>query len=127
MPKDIDILQYIEYHQCMSEGVKPTDIFKALGDEHRLKILQFIATGDPACCSTGEGICACDIIDEVGLAQPTVSHHMKILVDAQLVRGEKRGRWVYYSLNQEGFRQAQAFLQPYVNTPNNLIPLEVLS
>jgi ArsR family transcriptional regulator len=111
----------------MIEEAKPAGIFKALGDEHRLKILQFIATGNPACCSTGEGICACDIIDEVGLAQPTVSHHMKILVDAHLVRGEKRGRWVYYSLNEEGFRNAQAFLRVYLGTSNQQVPLEVLA
>jgi ArsR family transcriptional regulator len=111
----------------MDVPAKPADLFKALGDEHRLKILRFIATGNPACCATGDGICACDLIDEVGLAQATVSHHMKILADAQLVRGEKRGRWVYYSLNQEGFRHALSFLTPFLDTSNQLVSLEVLS
>ncbi|MDQ3396776.1 MAG: metalloregulator ArsR/SmtB family transcription factor [Deinococcota bacterium] len=110
----------------MTDDTKPAALFKALSVEHRLKILHFIATGDPACCSTGKGICACDVIEEVGLAQATVSHHMKILVDAGLVHGEKRGRWVYYSLNDEGFRQAQAFLQPYLSMSNQQVPREVL-
>ncbi|MBB6097360.1 ArsR family transcriptional regulator [Deinobacterium chartae] len=89
------------------------DVFKALGDEHRLKILHFLATRDPACCSTGAGICGCDLQDLTGLAQPTVSHHMKLLLSAGLVTGEKRGKWTYYTLSARGLevaRQGIAFL-----------------
>jgi ArsR family transcriptional regulator len=88
----------------------PAQIFKALADEGRLRILEFLATGDATCCSTGEGICGCDVEAAVGLSQPTVSHHMKVLVEAGLVRAEKRGRWTYYEVDSRGLEAAQAFL-----------------
>jgi len=104
-------------------SIPPIEVFKALGDEHRLKILHFLATGDPACCSTGQGICGCDVQDATGLAQATVSHHMKVLTQAGLVRGEKRGRWVYYRLSPEGFEVARDAAQHYLtHIPT---PLEV--
>jgi ArsR family transcriptional regulator len=89
------------------------DIFKALGDEHRLKMLEFIATKDPDCCRTGEGICACDVQEFIGLAQPTVSQHLRILVDAGLLNVEKRGKWNYYTLNAQGFGKAQKVLEQF--------------
>lgn len=89
------------------------DIFKALADEHRLKMLDFIATQDPDCCRTGEGICACDVQDFIGLAQPTVSQHLRILVEAGLLDVERRGKWNYYTLNARGFASAQKVLERY--------------
>lgn len=65
-------------------------MFKALGDPTRVKLLSLIAAA-PA----GEA-CICDLTAPVALSQPTVSHHMKQLVDAGLATGEKRGRWNYY-------------------------------
>lgn len=65
-------------------------IFKALGDPTRLRLLSLIAAR-PA-----EEACVCDLTDPVGLSQPTVSHHMKQLVDAGLVTREQRGKWAYY-------------------------------
>jgi ArsR family transcriptional regulator len=90
------------------------DVFRALGDEHRLKMLAFVAAGDAPGGDDGPGICSCHIQAHVGLAQPTVSHHMRILADAGLVAGEKRGKWVYYRLIADGFAQAQEFLRPYL-------------
>lgn len=78
------------------------NVFKALGDVHRLKALHFLATADAGCCSTGVGICTCDVQERLGLSQPTTSHHMKILVDAGLVLAEKRSKWTYYSLSNQG-------------------------
>jgi ArsR family transcriptional regulator len=89
------------------------DIFKALADEHRLKMLDFIATKDPDCCRTGEGICACDVQDFIGLAQPTVSQHLRILVDAGLLDVERRGKWNYYTLNARGFASAKKVLERF--------------
>ncbi|MBI5088975.1 MAG: winged helix-turn-helix transcriptional regulator [Actinobacteria bacterium] len=63
--------------------------FAALADPIRLRLLSFIAS------SSGE-VCACDLVEPSGRSQPTVSHHMKILVDAGLVTREKRGLWVWY-------------------------------
>ena len=82
-------------------------IFRALGDPHRLKVMQFLATSDPGCCRAGDGVCACDIQTLLGLAQPTVSHHMKVLTEAGLITAEKRGRWMYYALNGSGLELAR--------------------
>ncbi|MCI0574157.1 MAG: metalloregulator ArsR/SmtB family transcription factor [Myxococcaceae bacterium] len=89
----------------------PIDVFKALSDEHRLRMLEFIATADAACCRTGEGVCACDVQDFIGLAQPTVSQHLKLLVQAGLLDVERRGKWNYYTLSADGFSSAQSVLQ----------------
>lgn len=78
--------------------------FKALADPARLKILHHLAfQGDGACCDNVRGICACDFEELTGLSQPTVSHHMKALVNADLVVGEKRGKWMHYRINSNGF------------------------
>ena len=86
------------------------EVFKALGDEHRLKALHFLATADASCCSTGQGVCTCDVQDYLGLSQPTTSHHMKLLVDAGLVTAEKRGKYTYYALSPKGFEIARSAL-----------------
>ncbi|MCL6525874.1 MAG: metalloregulator ArsR/SmtB family transcription factor [Thermaceae bacterium] len=89
-------------------------VFKALADPARLRILVHLAQNRPdgGCCGLAEAdsVCACDLEAVTGLSQPTVSHHMRNLVAAQLVRAEKRGRWMYYHLDPEGFALAQAFL-----------------
>jgi ArsR family transcriptional regulator, arsenate/arsenite/antimonite-responsive transcriptional repressor len=67
-------------------------VFKALADPNRLRLLSIVKGGN-----SGEA-CVCDLTEPLDLGQPTVSHHLKILVDAGLLRREKRGTWVYYSL-----------------------------
>jgi len=69
--------------------------FTALADPVRLQVLSMLAAA-PA----GE-VCICDFVEPLGKSQPTVSHHMKILADAGLVHGERRSKWVYYSLDRE--------------------------
>ena len=64
--------------------------FAALGDPVRLRLFSMIA-------SAGE-ICSCDVQEPLGKSQPTISHHTKALADAGLITGEKRGRWVYWSV-----------------------------
>ena len=66
-------------------------VFKALGDPTRVQLLSIVAAHD------GGEACVCDLTEPVGLSQPTVSHHLKILVDAGLLTREQRGRWSYYS------------------------------
>ncbi len=70
-------------------------IFKALGDPARLQLLALIKS------SAGGEACVCDLTAPVGLSQPTVSHHLKVLADAGLVRREKRGIWAWYALVPE--------------------------
>jgi ArsR family transcriptional regulator len=64
--------------------------FAALADPIRLRLLSFIT-------SAGTEVCACNLVEPSGRSQPTVSHHMKVLVDAGLVTREKRGLWVWYT------------------------------
>ena len=66
--------------------------FKALADPTRVQLLSIVASHE------GGEACVCDLTEPVGLSQPTVSHHLKILVDAGLLTREQRGRWAYYSL-----------------------------
>lgn len=66
--------------------------FKALGDPNRLKLLSILNA------SEGNEACVCDLTDPVGLGQPTVSHHLKILMDAGYLTRSKRGVWAYYKL-----------------------------
>ena len=66
------------------------DRLKALADPARLRLMSLVLASE-----AGEG-CICDLTDPVGLSQPTVSHHMKVLVDAGLLEREKRGRWAYF-------------------------------
>lgn len=66
--------------------------FKALADPTRVQLLAIVAA------QKGHEACVCDLTGPVGLSQPTVSHHLKILVDAGLLTREQRGRWAYYSL-----------------------------
>ena len=82
------------------------DLLRALADEARLSILDYLQGGAPLCCPD-VGICACDLMRHTGLSQGTVSHHMRVLVEAGLVNAERRGRWVYYSLDPTGFTRAQ--------------------
>lgn len=67
-------------------------MFKALADPNRLRLLSIVKAGE-----SGEA-CVCDLTEPLDLGQPTVSHHLKILVEAGLLHREKRGTWAYYSL-----------------------------
>jgi ArsR family transcriptional regulator len=64
--------------------------FEVLADPVRLRLLSLLASAD-----AGE-VCVCELVAPVGRSQPTVSHHLKILADAGMITGEKRGRWVWY-------------------------------
>jgi ArsR family transcriptional regulator len=66
--------------------------FKALADPNRLRIVSMVSS------SAGSEACVCDLSEPLDLGQPTVSHHLKILVDAGILHREKRGVWAYYSL-----------------------------
>ncbi len=80
--------------------------FKALGDPTRVRLLSLIAAS-----RDGEA-CICDLTEPVGLSQPTVSHHMKLLVDAGLATREQRGRWAYFRVVTETLDQAASALRP---------------
>ncbi|MEI0488013.1 metalloregulator ArsR/SmtB family transcription factor [Brachyspira pulli] len=79
-------------------------VFKALCDENRLKILEMIKDGE---------ICACKLLEELQIVQSTLSHHMKILCDSNIVVGRKEGKWTYYSFNPDGIKNAEKLLNYY--------------
>ena len=81
-------------------------IFKALGDENRLTILELLHQGER---------CACRMQEALAISQPTLSHHMRILLDAGLVCARKDGKWIYYSLSEAGAAQAKELLCTVLN------------
>lgn len=80
--------------------------FKALADPTRVRLLSLIAA-----TQDGEA-CICDLTGPVGLSQPTVSHHMKVLADAGLVTREQRGKWAYFAVVPEALDALSAALRP---------------
>lgn len=83
---------------------------RALADPSRLKILEFLLEPRSDCCARDDGVCGCDFENLLGLSQPTVSHHLKILVTAQLLSVEKRGRWSYYAVREDAFAELSGYL-----------------
>jgi ArsR family transcriptional regulator len=87
--------------------------FKAIADPGRLRLLSFLA-GKP-----GGEACVCHLVEPLGLAQPTVSHHLKVLTEAGLLERERRGTWMFYRLvpeRVEALRQALALPVPKAAT-----------
>ena len=76
-------------------------VFASLADPNRVKIVNLLAT-------SGEEVCTCNLTEPLGLTQPTVSHHMKKLLDVGLVDREQRGKWAYYTLNAEALQTLAA-------------------
>jgi ArsR family transcriptional regulator, arsenate/arsenite/antimonite-responsive transcriptional repressor len=79
---------------------------KAVADPARLRLVSLVLA------SPGQEACICDLTEPLGLAQPTVSHHMKVLVEAGLLAREKRGRWAYFRAVPTAFASLAQALQP---------------
>jgi ArsR family transcriptional regulator, arsenate/arsenite/antimonite-responsive transcriptional repressor len=79
-------------------------VFKALADPHRVRVVNLLAT-------RREAVCVCDLVAMLGVSQPTVSFHMKKLVDAGLLEREQRGKWAYYSLRDDAVRSLGGVLR----------------
>ncbi|KHK98333.1 ArsR family transcriptional regulator [Microbacterium mangrovi] len=77
---------------------------KALADPARLRLLSIVASSD------GQEACVCDLTEPIGLSQPTVSHHLKVLTEAGFLTRSKRGTWAYYRLVPESLDQVSALL-----------------
>lgn len=88
------------------EAERLATVLKAVAEPTRLRLLSIVAA------SEGQEACVCDLTAPVGLSQPTVSHHMKVLVDAGLLTREKRGVWAYYRLVPERLGAVAAALAP---------------
>ena len=80
-------------------------VCKALGDANRLEIVKMLSDGEK---------CGCRLLERFSITQPTLSHHMKNLVDCGLVNDRKQGKWHYYSLNPEALSFLRTFLDELV-------------
>lgn len=85
---------------------KTVTVFKAFCDENRIRILQLLLNGEK---------CACKLLEEMNITQPTLSHHMKILCDSGIVVGRKDGKWMHYSISKEGAATAKVYLNALTN------------
>ena len=83
------------------EAAATAELFRALGDPARVRIVNILAT-------VGGEVCGCELTGPLELAQPTVSHHLKKLHDAGLLDREQRGKWAYYSLSNVAVRKLAA-------------------
>ncbi|MGI5895238.1 MAG: ArsR/SmtB family transcription factor [Candidatus Merdivicinus sp.] len=88
---------------------KVATIFKALCDENRVRILEILSGGEK---------CACKLLEQLDVTQPTLSHHMKILCDSGLVVGRKDGKWTHYSISLEGMEAARQCLNDLMQRKN---------
>ena len=84
-------------------------MFKAFCDENRIRILKLLCGGEK---------CACKLLEEMSISQPTLSHHMKILCDSGIVVGRKRGKWMHYRISSEGVQIAKEYLNGLTVTQN---------
>ncbi|MDQ4040028.1 MAG: metalloregulator ArsR/SmtB family transcription factor [Actinomycetota bacterium] len=85
-------------------------VLKAIAEPTRLRLLSLVAA------HAGNEACVCDLTDPVGLSQPTVSHHLKVLVDAGLLGREQRGRWAYYRLIPDALQTLAQLLAATTNS-----------
>lgn len=93
-----------------SQYVYNASIFKSFCDENRLKILEMLQSGEK---------CGCKILEELQIAQSTLSHHMKILCDSGVVKSRKNGKWTHYSLDDNGCKYIIHLLEQITNQDVN--------
>ena len=87
-------------------------IVKALSDPNRLKIIDILSCGER---------CACDILEHFDFTQPTLSHHMKVLIECGIVECRKEGLWAFYSLNNTSCNRLMLFLMNIMTETDNCI------
>lgn len=115
MPKPLPMIERATVPCCTPLSVAPLSAddatvlagrLKALAEPARLRLVSLVLA------SPGQEACICDLTSPLGLSQPTVSHHMKVLVDAGLLVREKRGRWAYFRAIPAAFEALAQALQP---------------
>ena len=94
--------------QAMSaaEADRLAGVLKALAEPTRLRVVSIIAGAAP------DAVCVCELVEPIGLSQPTVSHHLKVLTEAGILTREQRGKWAYYRLIPDALAAISAALQP---------------
>ena len=91
-------------------------VFKAIADGNRIRILEILCNGE---------YCACVLLDDLKISQPTLSHHMKILCDAGIVSSRREGKWSYYSINPDGCEYAMQLIKRIADKKMG-IPLKIV-
>lgn len=84
------------------EYIEKAELFKVLSDSNRLQIIDMLSCGE---------MCACKILEKFNITQPTLSHHMKVLIESGLVESRKEVNWVHYKLNESKIKELTEFLQ----------------
>ncbi len=92
-----------------TEYKQAAQIFKAFADENRIHILKLLCSGEK---------CACKLLEELQISQPTLSHHMKILCDAGVVEGRREGKWMYYAICCDGVSNVRHMLKQLLSPEN---------
>lgn len=87
-------------------------IFKAFCDENRLQILEMLQSGEK---------CACVLLEQLNITQPTLSHHMKILVESGVVSPRRDGKWTHYSISDQGAETAKKLLSALLERSENRV------
>jgi len=98
-PGDVTVLD-------QDAAIQLATVLKALAEPTRLRLVSMIAAQSP------EPVCVCELVEPVGLSQPTVSHHLKVLLDAGILVREQRGKWAYFSVVTEALSAIAGALQP---------------
>ena len=93
----------------MSKEQEMVCIFKAMGDENRIRILKILQSGEK---------CACKLLEELNISQPTLSHHMKVLCDVGIVTGRKEGKWIHYSICCDGVKHIRGLMKELLSAEN---------
>jgi ArsR family transcriptional regulator len=89
------------------EAARTANVFRALSNPHRVQLMGLLGR-------VGEPVCVCDLTQALGLAQSTISHHLKQLVGAGLLQREQRGLWAYYSVDPDAVELLRDVLEPAV-------------
>jgi ArsR family transcriptional regulator len=100
-------IKHIEIYRCEealmeSKYENNAKVFKALCDPNRLIIIENLQSGEK---------CACKILEDLNIGQPTLSHHMKILCESGLVTCRRQGKWMHYSIDEAGCERAKKLLE----------------
>ena len=94
----------------MNEYINESVVFKVLSEPIRLQIIDILSCGE---------LCACDILINLSISQPTLSHHMKALIDSGLVTAHKHATWMYYSINYENVKKLHRYIDSLANPKEN--------
>lgn len=96
----------------MIDYLKTSAIFKTLSEPTRLKILDMLSCGE---------LCACEILESLSITQPTLSHHMKVLIECGLVLGRKDATWMHYSISKENVGNLHLMIDHLMKTKKDCI------